>query len=392
MEGIYQHYIIDLSSNNNFVQIPTMQGDGNGVRGVELELIKNNTLYNIDTSTTGVYIAGAKPDNKHILNDCVVSDEGYVLVDITSQMSASPGIGYFTIMLINKEKNSKIDAFPFNIITTASPYDIDYITSSDEYQALTKTLGQVSLITEEAIEKIQQVDTLAQQWQIAEDARASNENIRILNEISRETNENQRNSDEVTRVQNEITRQQNEVIREQNEDTRKQEELLRDTSETIRTQNEIDRKNEEAIRNANEKTRDDSEKSRVQNEQTRNQNELTRINSELARETQEDEREKNATNLMNSMQSSLNKTAVAITNAENATNRANELSEDLEFKLESGYFKGEKGDDGVIATIDSIFAFEIENGHLMLHYADDVDAPDFYIDESSGHLMFELPS
>lgn len=93
MNGIYQHYIIDLSSNNNFVQIPTVQGDGNNIRGFEIELIQNNMQYNIDSSDTLIYIMGRKPDTCHIMNDCTITEEGYILIDITSQMSAVMGRG-----------------------------------------------------------------------------------------------------------------------------------------------------------------------------------------------------------------------------------------------------------------------------------------------------------
>ena len=41
MNGVTQHYIIDFSSNNNFVQVPAMQGDGNDVRYIEIEMIEN---------------------------------------------------------------------------------------------------------------------------------------------------------------------------------------------------------------------------------------------------------------------------------------------------------------------------------------------------------------
>lgn len=136
MNSIVNHYIIDLSSNNNFVQIPTMQGDGNGVRTIEIELIQNGKPYEVDTSEIAGAIMGTKPDTKEICNPLSFSDEGYLLVDITSQMSAVPGRGEYQIMLYHKNKNVQLKSFPFFIITTPSSFDIDYVESSDEFRLL----------------------------------------------------------------------------------------------------------------------------------------------------------------------------------------------------------------------------------------------------------------
>lgn len=143
MEGIYQHYIIDLSSNNNFIQIPTVQGDGNEIRQIEIELIQNNVPYKIDSNDTTITIMGTKPDTKQIVNPCTLTSEGYILVDITSQMSAVPGRGDYQIVLFSKSKNSQLKSFPFIIITTAATFDIDYIVSTDEFQLLSNTLSKV---------------------------------------------------------------------------------------------------------------------------------------------------------------------------------------------------------------------------------------------------------
>lgn len=138
---IYQEYSIDMSSNNNFVQVPSVQGDGNFVRYVRIMLIANNTQY-IIPENVGVYIIGTKPDTKHIFNTCEIDEDGRVLVEITSQMSAVDGKGDYQIMFVDTESNSQLKSFPFYLITTKS-YDASAITSSDEYQALTEALAQM---------------------------------------------------------------------------------------------------------------------------------------------------------------------------------------------------------------------------------------------------------
>lgn len=45
---------------------------------------------------------------------------------------------------------------------------------------------------------------------------------------------------------------------------------------------------------------------------------------------------------------------------------------------------GPKGEDG-----NMLFAFEIVNGNLLLHYADGVQAPNFSIN-AEGHLIYSI--
>lgn len=138
---IYQEYCIDMSSNNNFVQIPSVQGDGNYVRYVRIMLIENNIQYVIPEGV-GVFIVGTKPDTLTVFNECEVDENGLIVVEITSQMTAVAGRGDYQIMLIDIERNSQLKTFPFYLITTKS-YDAEQITSSNEYQALTKALAEM---------------------------------------------------------------------------------------------------------------------------------------------------------------------------------------------------------------------------------------------------------
>lgn len=186
MNPLYNHYIIDLSSNNNFVQNPTMQGDGNNVRGIEIELIANGIQYVVDTENTIVSIMGTKPDTKQVCNECEVTDEGYILVDITSQMSAVKGRGDYCIVLMDKNTNSQLKSFPFYILTTSAPFNISEIVSSDEFQLLTSSIVETKKVTEEAREEIANMQELEAEVASNELTRQNNETQRIANEQVRE--------------------------------------------------------------------------------------------------------------------------------------------------------------------------------------------------------------
>jgi hypothetical protein len=375
LNGIYQHYIIDLSTNNNFVQIPTVQGDGNNIRGFEVELIQNGLQYIIDKSDTIICIMGTKPDTKQIVNNCTITNDGYILVDITSQMSAIKGRGDYQIVLMSKRTNSQLKSFPFHILTTPATFDLDYIISTDEFQYFTHKIIETSIVIDNANKAISDVRTLennvkkaesgrvdAENARInaeknrvsAESTRVSNENTRISNENTRKTNEtarqnaetnranaeSRRASAESIRVANENTRISNENTRKTNETARQTAETGRASAESTRVSNENTRKTNETTRQNNESSRVTAESGRVSAENTRKSNETTRQNNESTRQSSESARQTNTNN--------------AISNANKATDRANKAAEACEGIVSGSgvVMKTEKGAANGVATLD----------------------------------------
>lgn len=289
INGIYNHYIIDMSSNNNFVQIPTMQGDGNGVRGFEIELIENGIQYIVNPNVSVVSIMGSKPDTKHIINECTVSSEGYILVDITSQMSAVNGRGDYCIVLMDKDTNSQLKSFPFYIMTTSAPYNISGIISSDEFQLLTKRITQVEDIVFEGNEIIEDLTAFG-------NTAKANETARVNAENQRKTAESQRIVNETNRINTEIIRKENEDARIIAENVRVDNENIRISSENKRIDNENERINAENERKSAEIIRDESEQERINAEEIRIANENIRIANEKTRNEAEDIRQENEEN------------------------------------------------------------------------------------------------
>lgn len=152
MNVIKQHYIIDLSSNNNFVQVSGMQGDGKEVRYVEIELYQNGYAYIPDPNEVDVSIIGTKPDTKEIWNPCSITTEGYILVELTQQMLAITGRAEYSIMIIKKGNNVQLKSFPFIILTIPAPFDPSYIESTDEFQRLTIAISEATSGKQAAID------------------------------------------------------------------------------------------------------------------------------------------------------------------------------------------------------------------------------------------------
>jgi len=146
-----QHYIIDLSSNNNFVQVPAVQADGEEVRYIEIELIANNLPYVVDASTTRATIIGRKPDGTQIWNPCVITSEGYVVAEISYQMTTAAGKGELQILLMDEATGAILKSFPFSLIIVPLVYSEVEIVSSDEFGELKELLEEYRTIYTEIL-------------------------------------------------------------------------------------------------------------------------------------------------------------------------------------------------------------------------------------------------
>lgn len=214
----------------------------------------------------------------------------------------------------------------FEFMGTGNTYiSVERIWLSFDGEKVTKTLGDLISSGESALEglerldeKIQETDQAINNANIAADNanQATNrvddainranqisdtvsqeEQVRITNEVTRQTNESERVINEDTRKANEqdrinaeIERSNNEVDRIDEENIRIINEQARESNEALRVQREQDRVNEENIRISNEQNRVFAESERVSNEDIREQNEQTRISNENIRQTNEQDR------------------------------------------------------------------------------------------------------
>lgn len=381
---LIQQYTVDFASNNNFLFVKGIQGDGYGTRYVDISLMNNGQPYTVNSEAVTAIIRGTKPDTRVIFNECEILDNNTIRVEITQQMSAVAGKGNYEISIMSNLENRTLTSFPFFIIISKSSFDIGYVVSSDEFGLLVEKINQVHKIqldlsdlksdmqdtikdcenatdecidvTEKTKKVISDMNTLNKNVSDAESQRIINENNRINAEDQRNIKETERNDAEQIRIDNENARNTAESIRNNNENFRKTDETARVNAENARNNAEEERENQEEIRQNNEQIRQQQETKRQSDTATA----ITNVNN-----------------------------ATASANA--ATDRANTISNDLEEKVASGYYKGEPGKDGVITTIDlNQLAFEVINGHLILTYEiGNTDANKFSINDE-GHLIYTL--
>ncbi len=238
--------------NKNIVSVPAKQYD-NQSRYIEISCTENGKAFPADKNTMSAYIRYRKPDGLGCFNECEITDEGNILVELTEQMLSVQGKAEADIMLLEKvftseEKPTDIEdiyeihapvisvmSFYVNIAPTALNHA--QIESSYEFNALSNALSQIDYNNK----KVEALDK-----ELTE-----NENERKTAETARVNAENSRKSAETERINNENRRKTNETVRQSNETTRQTQENKRqtDTSAAVSNANK-------AAENANNKAND----------------------------------------------------------------------------------------------------------------------------------------
>ena len=217
---LIQSYTVDFASNNNFLFIKSVQGDGHTTRYADISLMNAGQPYIVNDDAVTVVIRGTKPDGTEIFNTCEVLDDHTIRVEITQQMSAVPGKVNCEISIMSNTENRVLTSFPFMIIVESSAFDVGYITSSDEFTLLIEKINAASKATEDAkeatadLKEFQETAEAAEGERVtaeenrAEEGRVKAEEDRVKAEQGRVTAEQERVEAENEREQAEQQRQQ----------------------------------------------------------------------------------------------------------------------------------------------------------------------------------------
>lgn len=167
METSIKELKVDIS-NSGRIQgtVTAMQGD-NKSRYLKILILNNGKSFNIN----GLFpvVRGTKADGKTIFNNCTV-ENGNIIVELTSQMLAAPGIAHFEIALYESNPTpgvpgsggSSIASFPFDINVIKSAFNVTNMTSTDEFKVIEEIVENIELLAniDEYFEKIDTLDEL----------------------------------------------------------------------------------------------------------------------------------------------------------------------------------------------------------------------------------------
>lgn len=342
---LIQKYTIDFASNNNFLFVKGIQGDGYGTRYVDISLFNNGQPYLISSDTVRAVLRGTKPDNKNVFNQCKIIDNNTIRAEITQQMSAVPGKSDYEISIMSLTENRSLTSFPFFIMIYESTFDIGYVVSSDEFGLLvekinqsdklnadiTKTIEeanetidacnsqteQCSTATNNANTAIQQINQLHDTISVAENQRIENENTRQTNTATAIANANKATQDAIDQIDVMNTLEQSITASE----------AARVNDENLRQQNTAN-----AIKNAEKATQNATVATSNANTATTNANEATseaQKRIDLIDSLEIETVTQNAINATSNANTATASTETAIANAQKATQDAIEAVENI---------------------------------------------------------------
>lgn len=146
MNPIITYITVDLTANNNFDYVRAVQGDTQS-RYVHITLLDSQKPYSL--SNVEAVLRGTKTDGLPIFNHCGISDNNEIIVELTSQLLASSGIGKYEIALysINNE-NDVLTSFPFNVYVSPASFDPKAITSTGEFTELANVIKNIEVINQ----------------------------------------------------------------------------------------------------------------------------------------------------------------------------------------------------------------------------------------------------
>lgn len=233
---LIQSYMVDFASNNNFLFVKSIQGDGHTTRYADISLMNAGQPYVINDEAVTVVIRGTKPDGTEIFNTCEVLDDHTIRVEITQQMSAIPGKVNCEISIMSNTENRILTSFPFMIVIVPSAFDVSYVTSSDEFTLLVEKINLAGTAADDAISATNSLKEFQATAEKAEQGRVTAEEGRIEAEKKRVSAETERISAENARILAEKERKENESARQTAETARDNAEKLRDEAEQKRQQ------------------------------------------------------------------------------------------------------------------------------------------------------------
>lgn len=150
MDSNITNITVDLATSNNFGIVKAVQGDMR-TRFVHITLLDNQVEY--DFSRVYPVLRGTKPDGTTIFNVCTVSDNNQIIVELTEQMLAAPGMSTYEISLYSvlkdlSEEKKVITSFPFTVFVNKAAFDPNVVTSADEFTAIADVIGNNTVLQE----------------------------------------------------------------------------------------------------------------------------------------------------------------------------------------------------------------------------------------------------
>ena len=131
--------VIDLANDTNYYFEVAPQGDSQA-RYVLVTLLDHGMPYQIQGGST-IILEGKNAGGYNIFSSCQYILPNKIIIPLTNGVLSFAGVGTYSVAIYNGET---VKSFPFNIVVTEAPYDINTVRGSDQYEALDRLIAKAA--------------------------------------------------------------------------------------------------------------------------------------------------------------------------------------------------------------------------------------------------------
>lgn len=166
MNNVIKRITIDISNENSFHWLEAVQGDSIS-RCVYISLLDNGVPYSLDNIVP--VIRGEKSDGTSIFNSCQLTDNGEIIVELTSQMLSAAGKSIYEIALYGPDMEV-LTSFPFYLSVSPASFCPEKIVSTDEYTMIADIMKNVNNLYDAVSEATAQAEISAEKAGMSADS------------------------------------------------------------------------------------------------------------------------------------------------------------------------------------------------------------------------------
>lgn len=190
---------INLDFYRNEAKIVRAKQYDKNTRYINIKCFDNGTYFPLDKTQMKCNFKMKTPDDRGIYHETAIQDDGSILIELSETSLLVPGMCAAELNIVDLINESLLSTMTFRLFIEQSVYSNDTIIKSNEFNALTK------MITEEK-SRCDSMKRLEETVSNHEEARISQEDIRIESENGRIAAEEIRKKNEDSRISSETER------------------------------------------------------------------------------------------------------------------------------------------------------------------------------------------
>ena len=140
---IIYDFVVDIRNDSNFFIAKAPQGDARA-RFLDITVTDNGAYYELPTSDVTYIVSGTNAGGALIYNSCTLSNNK-IRVPLTNVMLGVAGVSKYQLKIYATDgTDTVLSCFDFNIMVEESAFNVNVLTTSNEFTALTNLISNIA--------------------------------------------------------------------------------------------------------------------------------------------------------------------------------------------------------------------------------------------------------